>query len=177
MHPTVLRYHIRCHRQALYFIHTGDPSCHTVRIGLSGQSFIDIPLRCGGHQEPHSEYRKLRQTLLSAILCLHMNSAIRFHRISHCHLRGRNCRRLIRIDHLESVTGLFSGVFIIRRCQRDGNLLSIHPGLYPAAAYKTIRRGPYRTAECESTPSVIIRDRAPERRSGSPVQPLFAILI
>ena len=106
-----------------------------------------------------------------------MDSAIRFHRISHCHLRHRNCRCLIRIEDLESVTGLFSGVFIIRRCQRDGNLLSIHPGLYPAAAYKTIRGGPYCTTECESTPSVIVRDRAPESRSGSPVQPLFAVLI
>ena len=177
MHPTVLRHHIRCHRQALYFIHTGDPSCHTVRIGLSGQSFIGIPLRCGGHQEPYSEYRELRQTLFSMILCLHMDSAIRFHRISHCHLRRRNCRHLICIDDLESVTGLFSGVLIIRRCQRDGNLLPIHPGLYPAAAYKTIRRRPDRTAENKAITSVVVRGCPPESRSGSPVQPLFSILI
>ena len=177
MHSAILRHHIRCHRQSLYFIHTGDSSCHTVRISLSGQAFIGIPLRCGGHQKPHSEYRELRQALFSMIICLHMDSAVRFHRISHCHFRRRNRRCLIRINDLESVAGLFSGVFIIRRCQRDGNLLPIHPSLYPAAAYKTIRRGPYRAAECESAPSVIIRDCAPERRSGRPIQPLFAVLI
>ena len=106
-----------------------------------------------------------------------MDPAVRFHQIAYRDFRYRYSGCLIRIDDLESVTGLFSSVFIIRRCQRDGNLLSIHPGRYLYTAHKTIRRRPDRTAECESTPSVIVRDRAPESRSGSPVQPLFAILI
>ena len=106
-----------------------------------------------------------------------VDPAVRFHQIAYRDFRYRYSGCLVSIGDFKPVTGFITVVFIIFRCRRHADLLLIHPGRYLYTAHKTIRRRPDRTAENKAITSVVVRGCPPESRSGSPVQPLFSILI